>query len=100
MQRVYDGIASLLLRPIAGREEDEDVAVRGGAFEVPLQSGAVDLDMLHGDGPGAGDRRRHVRLDLCEAWDRTGQPGQDEYGHDGRETHQLSPLWLTGRATR
>ena len=55
MQRVDDGIAALLIFLVAGRQEDDDVAIDGIAFEIAFERRAVDLDVLHRDRLCAGD---------------------------------------------
>ena len=64
VQRVDDGIAAVSCPGVAGRQEDDDVAVDGVAFQIAFERRAVNLDVLHGDGLGAGNCCGNVRLHL------------------------------------
>ena len=64
VQRVDDGIAALLIFLVAGRQEDNDIAVDGVAFEIAFQGCAVDLDVLNRVGLCARDDVGNVRLHL------------------------------------
>jgi hypothetical protein len=64
VQGVDDGVAAGSVLRVAGREEDEDVAVNGVAFEIAFDGSGVDFDVLEGDGFGVGDDGRDVGLDL------------------------------------
>ena len=64
VQRVDDGIAAVLVLRVARRQEDEDVAVDGVAFEIAFERSAVDLDVLDGDRLCAGDDCRDFGFDL------------------------------------
>ena len=64
VQCIDHRIAAALATGIAGRQEDNDVAVDGIAFQIAFQCGAVNLDVLHRHGLGAGHWQRYLCLDL------------------------------------
>ena len=65
VQRVDHRIAALRVFLIAGRKEDDHVAIDGLAFKIALKRSAVDLDVLHRDGLCTWHRRGNVGLYLC-----------------------------------
>ncbi len=67
MQGVDHGIAAAFVAGIARRQKDQHLAVDGVAFQVALQCGAVNLDVLHRYRLGAGHYRRHFSLSLCQS---------------------------------
>ena len=64
VQRVDHGVAAVLAGGVAGRQEDDDIAIDGVAFQIAFERGAVNLDVLGGDGFCAGDWWRNNGLDL------------------------------------
>ena len=57
VQRVDDRVAARRVRRIARRQKDDDVAIDGVTLQVAFERDAVDLDVLHRDRPGSGNRR-------------------------------------------
>jgi hypothetical protein len=73
VQGIHHGIAARLVGGVAGRQEDEDVAIDGVAFEISFECGAMNFDVLDGDRLRAGYGRRHLSLDLGESCCSTGE---------------------------
>ena len=69
VQRVDDGIAALLVLLVAGRQEDNHIAIDGVAFQIAFQSCAVNLDVLHRDGLCARHDGGNVGLHLGRSHD-------------------------------
>jgi hypothetical protein len=84
VQRVHHRIPAGALRPVTRRQIHEDVAVRGVAFEIPLERRAVNRDALDRDGLRARFEGRHLRADLRAAWRRE-QQHQEGNGRGERE---------------
>ncbi len=64
MQGIDNRITAAFLRGVTRRQEDNDIAVDGIAFQIAFQCRAVNLDVLHCHGFGAGHDGRHIGLNL------------------------------------
>ncbi len=65
MQRIYHRVASRFRLRIAGRQEDNDIAVNGIAFQIAFERGAVHFNVFNGDRLGARHDVRHFSTYLC-----------------------------------
>ena len=73
VQGIHHGIAARLVGGVAGRQEDEDVAIDGVAFEISFQCCAVNLDVLDAYGLRSGDDGRDFGLNLGQGQSHAGQ---------------------------
>ena len=67
VKRVYHRKAPVLLAGVAGGQEHQDLALRRISFQVSVQPGAVNFDVLDGCGFGARHDGGHFRLHLGES---------------------------------
>jgi hypothetical protein len=102
VQRVEHRVAPRLLPRVARGQEHQDVAIDGIALQIAFQRGSEDLDAFDGNGFGARDRRRHLRLRLrSEAEPQANDHGQRDPRHQVLRRHLalsdargLAPLFI------